>query len=106
MYQEEICTNITTTDDWCQTVPYLDADGNPEGATVFVARSCEESWPLSFCWQDPIYLLPGVSNNATIYTDFVIAHENGDITQPLESTAVYLCTSQQGIFGEDNKKPP
>lgn len=102
--QGESCVNVTTTDNWCQTVTYLDADGNPGGETIFVATSCLGGWPLSFCWQDPIYLLPGVSSNATIYNDYVIAHENYDMTQPVESTSVYLCMSGQRPFNEDN--PP
>ena len=100
--QGESCTNIQTTDNWCQTVTYLDADGNPGGETIFVATSCLGQWPLSFCWQDAIYLLPGISRNTTIYNDYVIAHENYDITLPLESTSNLLCLAGEPPFNEDN----
>ena len=98
------CDNIQTTENWCQTVAYLDADGKPGGETIFVATSCLGGWPLSFCWQNPIYLLPGVSRNTTIYNDYVLAHENYDMTQPLESTSIYMCVNGERPFNIDN--PP
>ncbi|KAK3170354.1 hypothetical protein OEA41_009741 [Lepraria neglecta] len=70
------CDYVKNIGNWCQTVPYVDDNGAPASETLFVATNCNDRWPISFCWQDPVYLLPGISNNATVYSDYVIAHED------------------------------
>ena len=70
------------------------------GETIFVARSCDQHWPLGFCWQDSTYLNPGVSTNSSVYQDFLDAHENFDITQPVESTPKITCELNHPPYSE------
>ena len=93
------CRNIKTTGNFCQTQPWLDPkSGNPGGLTTFVATSCQDHWNLGFCKQQQEYLLPGVSNNASVYQDYVVSHINEDITQPLLSTTELWCNESQRMF--------
>ena len=89
------CTNAKTTGDWCQTVPMTDAHGTPLGETIFVAASCCAHWPIGWCRQESVYLIEGVSNNATIYHDYNLAHTNYDMSLPIESTANITCMNGQ-----------
>ena len=97
------CQDIHTTGDWCQTVPMQDEQGMPLGETIFVAASCCGGWPIGWCYQEPIYVVEGVSNNASIYNDYVLSHENYDLSLPIESTANITCLNGERPFNEDNK---
>ncbi|KAL9074380.1 MAG: hypothetical protein Q9161_002366 [Pseudevernia consocians] len=96
------CTNAKTTGDWCQTVPMTDAHGTPLGETIFVAASCCAHWPIGWCRQESVYLIEGVSNNATIYNDYKLSHTNYDMTLPIESTANITCMAGEWPYNEDN----
>lgn len=92
------CQNIHTTGNWCQTVPMQDEQGAPMGETIFVAASCCGAWPIGWCYQQPIYIVEGVSNNASIYNDYVLSHENYDLSMPIESTDRILCLNGERPF--------
>ena len=96
------CTDTQTTGDWCQTVPMTDSNGTPLGETIFVAASCCAHWPIGWCRQESVYLIEGVSNNATIYHDYMLAHTNWDMSQPIESTPNITCMNAEGPYNEDN----
>ena len=96
------CENVNTITNWCQTVPYIDDNGTPGGETIFVATQCLDNWAIGFCWQKDIYLLPGVAKNSTVYDDYVLAHENGDIHQPELDSAKRLCLDSLPPFDKDD----
>ena len=83
-------------------MPYVDDNGAPAGETLFVATNCNDRWPIGFCWQDPVYLLPGISNNATVYNDYVIAHEDYNINEPEMASADRLCLDGLPPFDKDD----
>lgn len=71
------------------------------GETIFVATSAgADSWPLGICRQQPQYLLHGVSKNASVYQDYLLAHQEWDINKPIESTANYTCMNGIRPFNE------
>ena len=43
-----------------------------------------------------------MSNNATIYNDYKIAHTNYDMTQPIESYSNITCMAGESPYNEDN----
>ena len=83
-------------------MPMKDERGRPLGETIFVAVSCCGAWPIGWCYQNPIYVIDGVSNNASIYNDYVLSHENYDLSLPIESTANITCLNGERPFNEDN----
>lgn len=96
------CYKTQTTENWCQTVPMQDANGRPLGETFFVALSCCGHWPIGWCYQNSIYLIPGVSNNATIYNDYVISHKDYDMSKEIESYSNITCLAGKWPYNEDN----
>lgn len=93
---------VTTTGNFCQTMPYTNREGNPAGETVFVACDCSGHWPLGFYRQNEVYLTPGVSNNVSVYDQFLLAHQDYNIDQPVESTVADWCQNALGPYHESN----
>ena len=100
------CRNLVTIGNFCQTFPWLDpSTSDPLGETIFVATSCEEKFTMGFCRQAQEYLLPGVSANVSVYDAYKAAHMNDDMSQPVSSTATYMCDNSIGEYNEGNPIP-
>ena len=103
------CSNVKTVGNFCQSTPYLNADGKAVGVTVFVATDCDTNKQLAFCYQQKPYLQIDVSNNADVFIDYLFAHSPDqvaarDISQPAERSAIDEC-SQDKWTGDFNQDP-
>ena len=94
------CDAVTTTSNWYQDVPMQDGNGTPLGVTAFVATDCcaSSNKPLGFCYQEDPYCQPGVSGDSSVNSMYVVAHTNGDVTQPILSSAVEVCLNFENPF--------
>ena len=92
------CHDVTTVGNYCQPDIWKQVDGNAGGVSIFVATDCTTGTPLGFCKQNPIYLRAGVSRNQTVNQNWIDAHFNSDLNQPVLGTAKAAC--------EQNNWPP
>ena len=81
-------------------MPYVDANGNTIGETIFVAMDCDTNKQLAFCYQQKPYLQIGVSDNPDVFINYLYAHTPDqvaarDISSPAESTTVIYCSEDK-----------
>ena len=88
--------NTVTTGNFCQSMPYTDCNGIPQGLTIFVATNCDTHVPLPFCYQQVPYLQLGVSSSPDPFIEYLYAHtadeaDARDISGPPMSSAQGGC---------------
>ncbi len=79
-----------------------DTHGTPLAEAVFLAARCCGHWPIGWCRRESVYLVEGVSHNATIYNDYNIARTNHDMTQPIENYSYIACMAGDWPYNEDS----
>ncbi|SLM33696.1 hypothetical protein LPUS_02235 [Lasallia pustulata] len=57
-------TKVATTQNYCNTTPYLDSSGRNAGIPIFVVTGCKSNLLQPAHMQDPIYTFPGVAATA------------------------------------------